>query len=203
MSRKTMVMMGMVLLVFGALVGCAKPPQQSIDQAQAALNQAQQVQASDYAPDAWSQAQQSMNAAMAEVEAQKAKFAPLRSYKNATRLIQTAQEEAAQAEQAAVAGKQQAKSDAEGAMAGAQASLDQAQQLLDEMSKCRRRPKGFASDLQLLRGNVDGLAQQMTDVQSAMSGESYLEAKSLADERKGQVDTVVKDLESAKAKIGC
>lgn len=203
MSRTRMTMMGMVLLVVGALAGCAKPPQQAIDQAQASLSQAEQAQATDYAPQAWSEAQQSMNAAMAEIAAQKAKFAPLRSYKHATQLIATAQQEAVTAQEAAVSGKQQAQADAQQAVTDVQASLDRANQLLDDLAKCRRRPKGFASDLQLLRGNVDGLGQQLSDVQSAMSSESYLEAKSLATELKTQVDGVVTDLESAKAKIGC
>jgi len=203
MARRTMVMVGGVLLVLGGLVGCAKAPQQSIDQAQAALDQAQKAQAPDYAPEAWDEAQQSMNAAMAEVEAQNAKFAPLRSYKNAGQLIETARDEAAKAEQAAVSGKERAKAEAESAVTAVKGSLDQANQLLDQLGRCRRRPKGFASDLRLLRGNVDGLAQQLGDVESAVSSEGYLEARTLAVELKTQVDSVVNDLERAKAKIGC
>ncbi len=203
MARKMMVTTGVMLLVVGALVGCAKAPQQSIDQARTALDQAQKAQAPDYAPQAWDQAQQSMTAAMAEVEAQNAKFAPLRSYKNAGQLVETAREEAVKAEQAAVAGREQAKTEAETAVSDVKGSLDRANELLDQLGRCRRRPKGFASDLQLMRGNVDGLAQQLTDVESAMSSESYLQARTLAEELKSQVDTVVKDLESAKAKIGC
>jgi hypothetical protein len=54
-----------------------------------------------------------------------------------------------------------------------------------------------------LRGNVDGLRGQLTDVQATAAEEQYIEAKSLAQELLGQVDSVVADLESAKAKIGC
>ena len=90
--RKNQVLVGAMLLVVAVLaVGCAKPPQQEIDGAKAALTAAEQAEAPKYAADAWDKAQQAMNAVNAELEAQNAKFALFRSYTKAKQLIAEAQ----------------------------------------------------------------------------------------------------------------
>lgn len=201
-SRRGVVVVGIVLSVIG-MAACAKPPQQAIDQANAAVASATQAEAATYAADEWATAQQSINNAMAEIEAQQAKFAPLRSYKNANQLLATAQQDAAAAQAAAVEAKAAARAEVEQAIAGIEASFAQADELLQALENCRRRPKGFASDLEIMRGNVDGLRGQLADVQAAADGEQFLEAKTLASELQQQVDTVVTDLENAKTKLGC
>ena len=77
--KRMVVMVAVMAVAIGALVGCAKLPQAALDQAKAALDQADQAQAATYAPQAWEQAQQAMNAATAEIETQKAKSALGRS----------------------------------------------------------------------------------------------------------------------------
>jgi hypothetical protein len=89
-----MVAVGLVLAMIG-LAACAKPPQATIDQAKAALDAAGQSEAATYAAQAWDTAQQSMNAANAEIEAQAQKFALFRSYKKANELLAIAQQDAA------------------------------------------------------------------------------------------------------------
>jgi chromosome segregation ATPase len=196
------VVVGIVLSVI-AIAACAKPPQQAIDQANAAVSSAAQAEAATYAADEWAAAQQSMNNAMAEIEAQQAKFAPLRSYKSADELLTKAQQDAAAAQAAAVEAKAAARAEVEQAIAGIEASFAQADQALQALETCRRRPKGFASDLEIMRGNVDGLRAQLADVQAAAADEQFLEAKTLASELQQQVGTVVTDLENAKTKLGC
>ena len=90
-SRRVLVVVGVVLSLVG-LAACAKPPQSAIDQAKAAMASASQAEAAAYAADSWATAQQSMNTAMAEIEAQQAKFAPLRSYKKASELLATSED---------------------------------------------------------------------------------------------------------------
>lgn len=200
--HRLVVFLSMVLAV-GMLSACAKPPQADIDQARAALAAAAGAEAATYATQAWDTAQQSMNAATAEIEAQGAKFALTRSYKNAKTLLATAAQDAAAAEQAAVAGKEAAKAEVEQALTAIESSFAQADQLLQTLTNCRRRPKGFAADLELMQGNVDGLRGQLADVQGAAAEEQFMEAKSLAEELQQQVELVVADLENARVKIGC
>ncbi len=200
--RRIVVILSMVFSV-ALLSACAKPPQAEIDQAQAGMTAAATAEASTYAAEAWDVAQQSMNAATAEIEAQKAKFGLTRSFKQAKALLATAQQDAAAAEQAAVVGKELARTEVEQAVVAIEAGFAQADQLLQTLSNCKRRPKGFSGDLELLRGNVDGLRGQLAEVQTAAAEEQYIEAKTLAQELLGLVEAVVADLENARVKIGC
>ncbi|HOC44164.1 MAG TPA: hypothetical protein PKJ99_14200 [Thermoanaerobaculales bacterium] len=201
-SRRVMVAVGLVLAMIG-LAACAKPPQAAIDQAKAALDAAGQSEAATYAAQAWDTAQQSMNAANAEIEAQAQKFALFRSYKKANELLAIAQQDAAAAQSAAIEGKAAARAEVEQAIAGLEASFAQADAALAALDTCRRRPKGFKSDLEMLKGNVDGLRGQLANVQSTAAAEQYLQAKTLAAELAQQVATVLTDLESARTKLGC
>jgi hypothetical protein len=196
-------MMAALALASMAMVGCAKVPQAAIDQARQAMAAAEEVESASYAPEAYQTARQAMSAASAELEVQQEKFALLRSYERANELLATAQQDAVTAEQTAVAARQQAKADAEQAIVAIDAGLAKADALLGDLASCRRRPKGFAGDLELLRGTVDGLRSQVSDVESTLADEDYLEAKTLAQELNTQVETVVADLEQAKSKIGC
>lgn len=194
-----------VVLVLGmvGLAACAKPPQAAIDAANSELAAARDAEASTYAPEAWETAQQSMNAATAELEAQQAKFAPLRSYKTANELLAAAQQDAAAAGTAAIEAKAAARAAVEQTIADIESSLATADELLATLGSCRKRPKGFASDLEIMRGNVDGLRGQVGDVQSTVDQGQLLEAKVMADELSQQIAGVVTDLENAKAKLGC
>ena len=204
-GRRVLVALTVLLAVVG-LSACAKAPQDAIDQVQAAIAAAEQAEAPTYAPEAWEAAQQDLNQAMAEVEAQNAKFFLTRSYKQASELLATAQQSAATAQDQALANKEQMRLEVEGAIASIEESLVAADGLLESLATCRRRPKGFASDLDIMRGNVDGLRTQLADVQSKAAEESYAEAKekqAMGFRLLESLNAAVSDMENVKAKIGC
>lgn len=203
MRRNTFVVGGMVLAAAALVVGCAKPPQQELDGAKAAMTAAEQAEAPKYAPEAWDKAQQAMNAVNAELEAQNNKFALFRSYTKTKQLIQDATTSANEAKDAAVAGKEKAKNDAQAAIDAVKASIEEAKTELAALEKCRRKPKDLRKDLELMKGNLDGYANQVTDIEGAFNREDYFGAKAQAESLKGQVDTMVEDLKSARAKIRC
>ncbi|HSO21417.1 MAG TPA: hypothetical protein VLT81_00835 [Chondromyces sp.] len=201
-GQRVLVGLVVVLAVVG-LSACAKAPQETIDQVQAAITAAEQAEAPTYAPEAWEAAQQELNQAMAEVEAQNAKFALTRSYKQASEMLATAQQSAVAAQEQAIANKEQMRLEVEGAIASIEESLAAADGLLESLATCRRRPKGFASDLEMMRGNIDGLRAQVADVQAKAAEESFAEAKSMAGSLLESLNTAVSDMETVKAKIGC
>jgi chromosome segregation ATPase len=202
--RKNQVFVGVGLLLAGALtIGCAKPPQQELDGAKAALAAAEQAEAPKYAADSWDKAQQAMNAVNAELEAQNAKFALFRSYTKAKQLITEAVTAADAAKDAAVAGKEKAKNDARAAIDGVKAAIETANADMTALQKCRHKPKDLRKDMEMMKGNLDGFTSQVNDIEGAFGREDYLGAKAQADTLKGQVDAMVKDLENAKAKIRC
>jgi chromosome segregation ATPase len=202
MSRISIVAVAMFAVV-SLTVGCAAPPDAELAKAEAALNQAEQTGAPTYAPDAWNGARDAMSAAKAEVAAQQGKFALLRSYTKAKELVAAAETKATEAEQAGVAAKAQAKTEAEAAVAAVQTALETAKADLASLSACRRKPKGFAQDLEQMNGVLSGLEAQVGEAATALSQEQYLEASSLASSLQGQLESFTSDIASAKKKIRC
>jgi chromosome segregation ATPase len=201
-GQRVLVGLTVVLAVVG-LSACAKAPQEAIDQVQAAIAAAEQAEAPTYAPEAWETAQQALNQATAEIEAQNAKFALTRSYKQASEMLAKAQQSAADAQDQAIANKEQMRLEVEGAIASIEENLAAADGLLESLATCRRRPKGFAGDLEMMRGNIDGLRTQLADVQAKAAEESFAEAKSMAGGLLEGLNAAVSDMENVKAKIGC
>jgi hypothetical protein len=201
-SRRVFVTVVVALAIVG-LSACAKAPVDAINQAQSALQAAGDAEAATYAPEAWEAAQQAVNAAQAEVEAQSSKFALTRSYKDASQMLATAQEAAVAAQESAVAGKEAMAVAVADDIVSIEANLANADSLLAALATCRKRPKGFAGDLEIMRGNVDGLRSQLVDVQATADDGDYFEAGAMADGLLEGLDAVVTDLESAKAKLGC
>jgi len=202
-ARSLVVRLLIVTLPLVLVAGCAKPPQVELDKAKAALNTAAEAEAATYAPEAWQAAQDAMNAVNAEMEVQANKFALFRSYKKTKELVVAAETASTEAEQAGRAGKERARQEAQAALDSVRTALTDAQNMLAELEKCRRKPKGFKQDLELLQGNLDGLNASLPEVESAMSGEEFLTAKSLAEQLQQRVDTFAADIAAAKTKINC
>ncbi|MEO8277531.1 MAG: hypothetical protein ABI639_15055, partial [Thermoanaerobaculia bacterium] len=134
--------------------GCAKPPQVEIDATKASLASVE-ADASKYSADAWNKAQQAVNALNAEVEAQANKFALFRSYTKTKELTAAANQAITEAKDAAAAAKEAAKTAANEGLAAAKASLDAASTAMADLGKCRRQPKDFKKDMELMKGNYD------------------------------------------------
>ncbi len=200
---KKLIAFAAVLAVVALTTGCAKPPQNEIDAAKAALSVAEGAQAARYAPGEWEAATQAINQVNAEVEAQAQKFALFRSYKKAQELAAAAAQAATAANEAAIAGKARAKNEAETAIEDAKAAIASAEELFAELGKCRRQPKDFKKDMEGMRGNLDGLVAQGAALESAFAGEDYFGAKAQAESLKGQLDMLVTDMQGAKEKIKC
>jgi hypothetical protein len=203
MRNSKLALVGIAALTLAVAAGCAKPPQQEIDALTAAMTGAEQAEAPKYAADAWSAAQQARNAVNAELEAQANKFALFRSYTKTKELIAAANTAAASAKDAGVAGKEAAKNAADEALAAAKASLEAATTAMTELGACKRKPKDFKKDMEAMQATLDGYAAQVAGIESAVGSEDFFGARSQAESLKGQVDTLVADMQGAKAKIKC
>jgi chromosome segregation ATPase len=201
-KRRVLVSLIVVVAVLG-LGACAKLPQAAVDQADVALSAAGDAEAAVYAQTQWEAAQNAMNAAKAEIEKQNAKFALVRSYTKAEELLADAKKTADEAKQAAIAGKEAMRLEVEKAVATIESDLNTASEHLTALQNCRRRPKGFATDLEMLRGNTEGLKTQLGKVSAAAAAEKYKEADTMAQELKGNVDALLTDLQGARTKLGC
>ena len=205
MRKSQVLVVGLLLVAAVLAVGCAKPPQQEIDAAKAALTAAEQAEAPKYAAEAWDKAQQGMNAVNAELEAQNAKFALFRSYTKAKQLIVDATTAINAAKDAGIAGKEKAKNEAKAAIDAAKAALDGAGGLFAAIEKCPRakRAKEVKKDLGTVKGNMDAMKAQVADIEAKFAKEDFFGAKAQADTLKGLLEPVAKDLEGIKTKFKC
>ena len=203
MKNRKLAVLGVAVLTLAVAAGCAKPPQQEIDALKAAMTAAEQAEAPKYAADAWNSAQQAMNAVNAEVEAQANKFALFRSYTKTKELIAAANQSAEAAQQAGRAGKEAAMNAANDALAAARTSLESATTLMAELGACRRKPKDFKKDMEMMQATLDGYAAQVVGIESAIASEDYFGARSQAESLQASVDTLVSDMQGAKEKIKC
>lgn len=203
MKNRKLALLGVAVLTLAVAAGCAKPPQQEIDALSAAMTAAEQAEAPKYAANAWNEAQQAQNAARAEVEAQANKFALFRSYTKTKELIAAANQAAEAAEQAGVAGKEAARNTADEALAAVRTSLESANMMVEELNACRRKPKDFKKDMELMQATLDGYAAQVAGIESAVASEDFFGARSQAESLKSSVDSLVADMQGAKEKIRC
>lgn len=202
MRNQKLALFAVAILTLALATGCAKPPQQEIDTVKASLS-AIEADASKYAGESWNKAQQAVNAVNAEVEAQANKFALFRSYTKTKELIAAATATVAEAKDTAAANKEAAKNAANETLAAAKAGLESANGLFAELEKCRRKPKDFKKDMEMMKGTYDGYAAQVAGIEGAIAAEDYLGAKRQAESLKSSVDTLVTDLQGAKEKIKC
>lgn len=202
--RKNLLVGVMLLVVAVIAVGCAKPPQQEIDAAKAALKAAEDAEAPKYAGAEWDKANQAMSAVNAELEAQQAKFALFRSYTKAKQLIADATNAANTAKQAGIDGKEKAKNEAQAAITAVKGAVEQAKALVDSIDKCRRpKPKDFKKDWELKKGQVTGFDAPVADLDAKFAKEDFLGAKAQADTLKAQVDAWVTEVTEVKTKLKC
>ncbi|MEX1309831.1 MAG: hypothetical protein AB1Z65_05380 [Candidatus Sulfomarinibacteraceae bacterium] len=186
-----------------AAIGCAKPPQVEIDAVGEALQQADLAEAATYAPEELEAARESQRMAVAEIEAQKERFALSRSYDKAKELLQKTMTEAEAARAAAVENREAALASANQAVESLAVQLATAEADLVELAKCRRAPKGFAQDLELMRGKVEALVGQLTELDAEIASERYKSALELAESIEPEMAAVATDLSTARAKLGC
>lgn len=181
----------LLVLALIALVACAKPPQQQIDAAKAALDEAKTAQADIYAPESLKAAEDKAAALDQELATQQSKF--FKSYKVATQLTTELQDLAAKAKEDAVAGKEKAKADAEAAITAAEAAVTAANEALGKAPK----GKGSKADIEAMKADVAAAAQDVEAAKADMTTEKYFDAKAKADGAKAKADQVAADVQAA------
>lgn len=183
------------LILTLALAGCAKSPVAEIDGAKQALDRARDLQAADYAPDAWNAANDAQARLDAELSAQQEKTALFRSYSKAKELAAEVKTSAEKAGELATAGKEKAKGEATTLISQARDEYGLAQKALETAP----RGKSTEADLASLKSGVTSIETTLTEMQTAFDGGDYLTAKTKAQAAIDASREIVKEIESAKA----
>jgi hypothetical protein len=174
------------------MVGCAKPPQDSITAATTAMDAAKPM-ASEYAPSSLQAAEDAKAALDAEIKAQQDKFALFRSYKKTDELVADLKAKSDKAAADAAAGKAQAKNDATTAINDATTALTDAKAMLDKAPK----GKGTAADLEAMKADLTAAESTINDANTAMAAEKFKDAKAKADAAKSSAANVVSQIQAA------
>jgi len=173
------------------LIACAKPPQQDIDAAKAALQAAKQAEADIYAPQSLKAAKDKEAQLDQELATQQNKF--FKSYKVAAQLCTELKSLAEKAKADAVAGKEKAKADAEAAITAAETAITTATEDLKKAPK----GKGSQADLAAMQGDLDAATAAINEAKGLMTSEKYLDAKAKAESAKTQAEGVSKAVQTA------
>jgi len=184
-----------VVLTLGALA-CAQARTADIDAAQKALDDAGRAQASDYASEAWTAAKDAEAKLQTELEAQKQKWTPLRSYQTTKELAQLTKREAERASQEAVAAKERTKGEASDLLAQAR----EAHQNLQASLATAPRGKGTEADLASMKSDSATVESQLTEAQQLIDSGDYLAAKTKAQAALDTTKQIQAEIDEAKTR---
>jgi len=192
--------LSLVLAVLGlslGLAGCASAPTEEVNATRAAVEAIQNDDVTTYAPEGLQAAQDSLNKALAEIQAQDAKFALSRDYKAASEMLKSATDAAEKAKNDAQANKAQAKADAEALIASLPMTLEEANNVLAKAP----RGKDTRADLEAMQNDLKLAEEALAEANSLMSQEKYKEALEKANSVKESAAAVTDQVQQALAKL--
>lgn len=196
MVRKYFMLSLGVVLMLALVSGCAKAPQEAVDAAKAALETAKQAEADRYLADEFKAAQDSLNAALAEIETQNSKFALTRNYDKAAKLLEAATSLANSANSKVAAKKDEVKAQAEQLMGDLQKGLTDAKALL------KKAPKGKEGReaLEAIQSELTTVETSLTEVTTLLTNGDFLSAKDKLTAGLQKVQQITDELNQAIAK---
>jgi hypothetical protein len=198
LPRVSALWFGILVLLLMGVASCAKPPEMEIQAAQAALDQAKVKEATEYASAEYRAAADSLTAANAEIDRQKAKFALFRSYKNATQKALSAKTAAEQAATAAVRNKELARQEAEAALATAVQEIADTRALIDsDLGKRLMRAKEAKQALTQIVADLDAAEATLANVREGIGNERYRVATSMGNEAVAKVQQLRSEVQTA------
>ena len=189
-------MIGGALLVgvLALTAGCAQAPQEAIDAANQALETARNAEAPDYAPEEWQAAEDALDSAMVEVQAQNDKFTLFRSYSEASQLLDGATQAANTAATAAASGREEVRVRAEMLLQEAETALAAATAALETAPK----GKGTEADLLAMKQEIEGMTGSLASAREAFAAGKYLVAEASAQSVREQANAISADIAQAK-----
>jgi hypothetical protein len=181
------------LMVF---IGCAKAPEQEMQNANTAIEAARTAEAEDYAPDAFQVAMDTLNAANAAKTEADGKFALFRSYGKAKELFVRAEALANEAATQAEAEKERVKEEVTGSLIQAKAVLDSADMALKKAPKS----KGSKADIELIKNDLAAAQSSFDEGQNDFDAGKYKAAQAKVEAAMQKARAVIDEIEQAKAK---
>jgi hypothetical protein len=177
------------------LAACSQMPTVDVDAAKHALDDARNAQAAEYAPQAWTAAQDADAKLEAELDAQSQRWSALRSYTVARQLAVDTKTAADRSRDEAVAGKDKAKDEASTLMAQAREASSRANAAVGSAP----RGKGTEADLASLKTDATSIDTTLQEMQRAFDAGDYINAKVKAQAAIDAAKNIEAEIEQAKA----
>jgi hypothetical protein len=177
------------------LAACSHMPTVDVDAAKHALDEARNAQAAEYAPQAWTAAQDADAKLEAELDAQSQRWSALRSYTVARQLAVDTKTAADRSRDEAVAGKDKAKDEASTLMAQAREESSRANAAVGSAP----RGKGTEADLASLKTDATSIDTTLQEMQRAFDAGDYINAKVKAQAAIDAAKNIEAEIEQAKA----
>jgi len=185
---------GWIAAIGLVLAACSHMPTVDVDAAKHALDEARNAQAAEYAPQAWTAAQDADAKLEAELDAQSQRWAALRSYTVARQLAVDTKTAAERSRDEAVAGKDKAKDEASTLMAQAREESSRANAAVGSAP----RGKGTEADLASLKSDATSIDSTLQEMQTAFDGGDYINAKVKAQAAIDAAKKIEAEIEQAK-----
>lgn len=194
-GRTTVKLLVVALALSVFLLGCAKKPEQEINNTKAALDSAIQEGAEKYAKEEAKLLNDDLAAAQDEVKKQDEKF--FKNYDKAKEMLASVQAKADSLKAEIPARKEKAKTAAQAALDAAKTAVADANALLAKAPK----GKGTMADIEALKADAAGLDEAIKEVETLMTSEEYLAATDKANGIKDKAAEVSSQISAALAKV--
>lgn len=157
--------LSILVCTFALIAGCAKVPEEAIQSTSLLIDDARSQDADVYAPEIFSAARDSFQAAQTEIDLQQGKFALSRNYDSAERLLTSATQLAREASETGTVRKQEMRTETENLLLQAKEAATEARMLLT------KAPAGKEGRIALvaIRTDVDSLSGMFAEVESLLT----------------------------------
>jgi hypothetical protein len=172
-----------ILIIIALIVGCAKPPEQEMASAKAAVDSAKSVEADRYAPDLFGQAKTKLNAGLAEVDK--------KNYDEARTLLVDAKATAKSAADAVPGKKEEIKSQTLSLLEQVPAAVEQAQKAW----KKAPRGKGTREPLQMIKEEITAQEGAVEQVNQSLESGDVLTAQQKAQAILDKLASITRELQ--------
>ena len=188
----------LALVALPLLWGCSKPPEADMQKATASMQAARAAEAEQYAPQALTTAQDTLNAAMSLKQEQDSKFALFRSYGKAKAMYLRADVLAQKAATDAAAEKEKVKQQVTEMLAKARTDIDNAKAQVD------KAPKGKGAEdkaaIEMMKNEVTAINAAYDEAKADFDNGKYLTAKTKLEQVETRTQAVVAKVDEAIAK---
>ncbi len=192
---KNKILMGLsAIVMIAVLVGCGKKPQVEIDTTNAAIEAAKTAEADIYLPDEFAAVQDSMNAILADIEAQEGKM--FKNYGDATENLASVQALANELTSKVDGKKEEVKAEAETLMNDIETVIAENNRLVARLP----RGKEGVAVIEQIKADLSNVDASVAEAKNAYDSGAFMDAYNKLQAAKAKADELNAEMKEALTK---